>query len=93
MGRAGGSASRAPAGTQDARHAAHRRSAAASTATPRWRAGLVDLAVNVRRDPMPAWLAARSPPRSPDLARYPDPAPARAAVAARHAPNTVARYC
>ncbi|MFC3500917.1 Rv2231c family pyridoxal phosphate-dependent protein CobC [Micromonospora krabiensis] len=46
--------------------------------------GLVDLAVNVRRAPMPQWLAAPIAASLTDLARYPDPAPARAAVAARH---------
>jgi histidinol-phosphate aminotransferase len=46
--------------------------------------GLVDLAVNVRPAPMPAWL--RDPIRSAieDLHRYPDPAEATAAVARRH---------
>jgi histidinol-phosphate aminotransferase len=47
--------------------------------------GLVDLAVNVRRDPPPDWLAAAIAATLDDLARYPDPAPARAAVAVRHA--------
>ncbi|MFI9641055.1 Rv2231c family pyridoxal phosphate-dependent protein CobC [Micromonospora sp. NPDC051925] len=46
--------------------------------------GLVDLAVNVRRDPMPDWLAAPLTAALADLAGYPDPRPARAAVAARH---------
>ncbi|SCL21830.1 Rv2231c family pyridoxal phosphate-dependent protein CobC [Micromonospora inyonensis] len=46
--------------------------------------GLVDLAVNVRRAPMPPWLAGPLATSLGDLARYPDPAPARAAVAARH---------
>lgn len=46
--------------------------------------GLVDLAVNVRRDPMPPWLAGPIAASLANLARYPDPAPARAAVAARH---------
>lgn len=47
-------------------------------------AGLVDLAVNVRQDPLPRWL--RDPiARSLDqLGRYPDQGPARAAVGARH---------
>ncbi|HEV7898604.1 MAG TPA: Rv2231c family pyridoxal phosphate-dependent protein CobC [Planosporangium sp.] len=48
-------------------------------------AGLVDLAVNVRTDPMPAWLAGPLGATLTDLARYPDPGPAREAVAARHA--------
>ncbi|MFF4877627.1 Rv2231c family pyridoxal phosphate-dependent protein CobC [Micromonospora sp. NPDC000668] len=47
-------------------------------------AGLVDLAVNVRRAPLPDWLAGPIAATLTDLARYPDPAPARAAVAARH---------
>ncbi|MGV9215328.1 Rv2231c family pyridoxal phosphate-dependent protein CobC [Micromonospora sp. RB23] len=47
-------------------------------------AGLVDLAVNVRRAPLPPWLADPIAATLTDLARYPDPAPARAAVAARH---------
>ncbi|WP_240942532.1 Rv2231c family pyridoxal phosphate-dependent protein CobC [Planosporangium thailandense] len=46
--------------------------------------GLVDLAVNVRADPMPDWLAEPIAAALADLARYPDPGPARAAVAARH---------
>ncbi|GIJ80666.1 histidinol-phosphate aminotransferase [Micromonospora phaseoli] len=47
-------------------------------------AGLVDLAVNVRRAPMPPWLAGPIRASLADLAGYPDPRPARAAVAARH---------
>jgi histidinol-phosphate aminotransferase len=47
--------------------------------------GLVDLAVNVRRAPMPPWLAEPIAAALADLAAYPDPAPATAAVAARHA--------
>jgi histidinol-phosphate aminotransferase len=47
--------------------------------------GLVDLAVNVRRAPMPPWLAEPIAASLADLAAYPDPAPATAAVAARHA--------
>jgi histidinol-phosphate aminotransferase len=46
--------------------------------------GLVDLAVNVRRAPMPAWLADPIRAALDDLAEYPDPHAARAAVAARH---------
>jgi histidinol-phosphate aminotransferase len=48
-------------------------------------AGLVDLAVNVRADPMPGWLERPLTAALTDLARYPDPGPARQAVAARHA--------
>jgi histidinol-phosphate aminotransferase len=47
-------------------------------------AGLVDLAVNVRTDPMPDWLATPVRAALDDLARYPDQTGARAAVAARH---------
>ncbi|MGH3737400.1 MAG: Rv2231c family pyridoxal phosphate-dependent protein CobC [Micromonosporaceae bacterium] len=47
-------------------------------------AGLVDLAVNVRWAAMPAWLAEPIAASLGDLARYPDPAPARRAIAARH---------
>src|SRR5437763_11874900 len=46
--------------------------------------GLVDLAVNVRTEPPPAWLTTAIAAALDDLARYPDPGPARAAVAARH---------
>ncbi|MFC0031850.1 Rv2231c family pyridoxal phosphate-dependent protein CobC [Micromonospora chaiyaphumensis] len=46
--------------------------------------GLVDLAVNVRRAPMPDWLADPLVTALGGLAAYPDPGPARAAVAARH---------
>jgi histidinol-phosphate aminotransferase len=45
---------------------------------------LVDLAVNVRSAPMPAWLAEPIVASLADLARYPDQAPALDAVAARH---------
>ncbi|MGN9777946.1 Rv2231c family pyridoxal phosphate-dependent protein CobC [Micromonospora sp. H33] len=46
--------------------------------------GLVDLAVNVRRAPTPDWLADPIIAALGDLAAYPDPGPAREAVAARH---------
>lgn len=46
--------------------------------------GLVDLAVNVRHEPPPPWLTDAVRAGIDDLAHYPDPAPARAAVAARH---------
>jgi histidinol-phosphate aminotransferase len=46
--------------------------------------GLVDLAVNVRTDPMPPWLAEPLARSLADLASYPDPRPAVAALAARH---------
>ncbi len=46
--------------------------------------GLVDLAVNVRSEPMPGWLREPIEASLADLARYPDPGPARAALAARH---------
>ncbi len=46
--------------------------------------GLVDLAVNVRTDPMPAWLAEPIARSMGDLARYPDERPAIEALAARH---------
>ena len=53
--------------------------------------GLVDLAVNVRRAPMPPWLAGPLAAALADLASYPDPRPATAALAARHgvAPTSV----
>ncbi|MEV8097365.1 Rv2231c family pyridoxal phosphate-dependent protein CobC [Kitasatospora sp. NPDC085879] len=47
-------------------------------------AGLVDLAVNVRTGTPPGWLRDRLAATLGDLASYPDPAAARAAVAARH---------
>lgn len=47
-------------------------------------AGLVDLAVNVRRAPLPDWLAGPIAATLGDLAAYPDARPATAAVAARH---------
>ena len=46
--------------------------------------GLVDLAVNVRRAPLPDWLAGPLTAALGELAAYPDPGPARSAVAARH---------
>lgn len=46
--------------------------------------GLIDLAVNVRRDRLPDWLRAPIAAALDDLGRYPDPARARAAVARRH---------
>lgn len=45
--------------------------------------GLVDLAVNVRRPSTPQWLV-DAIVRDADWAAYPDPAPARAAIAAHH---------
>jgi histidinol-phosphate aminotransferase len=50
-------------------------------------AGLVDLAVNVRREPMPAWLAEPIAASLTDLAAYPDEREATAAVAKRHHRN------
>lgn len=47
-------------------------------------AGLTDLAVNVRIPRPPAWLLDRIAAVLPDLAAYPDAAPATAAVAAAH---------
>jgi histidinol-phosphate aminotransferase len=46
--------------------------------------GLIDLAVNVRRQPMPPWLAGPIHAALADLAAYPDHTRATAAVAARH---------
>ncbi|OJF09425.1 Rv2231c family pyridoxal phosphate-dependent protein CobC [Couchioplanes caeruleus] len=46
--------------------------------------GLVDLAVNVRRHPMPPWLADPIAATLADLAAYPDATRATAAVARRH---------
>jgi len=46
--------------------------------------GLVDLAVNVRQETPPSWLTEPIAASLADLARYPDPAAATAAVAARH---------
>ncbi|GAA0255295.1 Rv2231c family pyridoxal phosphate-dependent protein CobC [Cryptosporangium japonicum] len=45
---------------------------------------LVDLAVNVRRGPMPRWLAKPLRESLEDLGAYPDQTGARAAVAERH---------
>jgi histidinol-phosphate aminotransferase len=47
-------------------------------------AGLVDLAVNVRHDPMPAWLAEPLTASLTHLTTYPDDTRAVAAVARRH---------
>ncbi|GAA0251886.1 Rv2231c family pyridoxal phosphate-dependent protein CobC [Actinomadura nitritigenes] len=47
--------------------------------------GLADFAVNVRTGMPPAWLADRLRASVADLAGYPDPRPARRAVARRHA--------
>jgi len=47
-------------------------------------AGLVDLAVNVRRPEPPEWLRAELARTLTTLAAYPDPAPATHAVALRH---------
>lgn len=46
--------------------------------------GLVDLAVNVRSRTPPDWLAGLLRAGVADIAAYPDPAPARRAVADRH---------
>jgi histidinol-phosphate aminotransferase len=46
--------------------------------------GLVDLAVNVRHGPMPEWLAGPVRQSIDNLASYPDPGPARRALADRH---------
>ena len=46
--------------------------------------GLVDLAVNVRPGTPPRWLRDRLAGALDGIAAYPDPAPARDAVAARH---------
>jgi histidinol-phosphate aminotransferase len=46
--------------------------------------GLVDLAVNVRREPRPPWLDTAIRDALDDLARYPDATAATAAVAVRH---------
>lgn len=48
------------------------------------RPGLADFAVNVRAGTPPRWLADRLRRSVDELAGYPDPAPARAAVARRH---------
>jgi histidinol-phosphate aminotransferase len=46
--------------------------------------GMLDAAVNVRLAAPPGWLRAALVASLDDLARYPDPGPATAAVAARH---------
>ncbi|GIM96847.1 Rv2231c family pyridoxal phosphate-dependent protein CobC [Paractinoplanes toevensis] len=46
--------------------------------------GLIDLAVNVRHEPMPAWLSRPIADALTELRAYPDDAEATAAVAARH---------
>lgn len=46
--------------------------------------GLVDLAVNVRRETPPAWLTGPIAASLAHLASYPDPVPATEAIAARH---------
>lgn len=46
--------------------------------------GLLDFAVNVRPRTPPRWLAERITASVAELAAYPDPGPARAAVARRH---------
>jgi histidinol-phosphate aminotransferase len=46
--------------------------------------GLIDLAVNVRRAPMPSWLAEPLAASLAELAAYPDETAAVRAVAARH---------
>ncbi|GAA2530490.1 Rv2231c family pyridoxal phosphate-dependent protein CobC [Pilimelia columellifera subsp. columellifera] len=50
--------------------------------------GLVDLAVNVRREPPPQWLTGPIAAALGRLGHYPDQGPARAAVARRHARPT-----
>lgn len=47
--------------------------------------GLVDLAVNVRQEAPPSWLAGPIAASLAHLGRYPDPAEATAAIARRHA--------
>jgi histidinol-phosphate aminotransferase len=47
-------------------------------------AGLIDLAVNVRREPMPGWLAGPIADSLTRLSAYPDGSAATAAVARRH---------
>jgi histidinol-phosphate aminotransferase len=46
--------------------------------------GVLDFAVNVCTEPMPAWLSEAITAACGQLARYPDPRAATAAVAARH---------
>lgn len=50
--------------------------------------GLVDFAVNVHPEPRPAWLEAALLDGVRDSVRYPDPAPARAAIAELHRRRT-----
>ncbi|GAA3966604.1 threonine-phosphate decarboxylase [Thermobifida alba] len=50
--------------------------------------GLLDFAVNVRDRTPPRWLAERLAASVADLAAYPDPEPARRAVARRHRRTT-----
>jgi histidinol-phosphate aminotransferase len=47
-------------------------------------AGLIDLAVNVRHEPMPEWLSGPIAASLHHLAHYPDPAEATRAIARRH---------
>jgi histidinol-phosphate aminotransferase len=49
--------------------------------------GLLDLAVNVRPDPMPTWLVSAIGSALQDLARYPNSDPATQAIARRHRRN------
>jgi histidinol-phosphate aminotransferase len=46
--------------------------------------GLIDLAVNVRHEPMPTWLAQPLTDSLTDLRKYPDKSQATAAIAVRH---------
>ena len=48
------------------------------------RPGMLDFAVNVHQAPMPPWLHAALTDSLQDLARYPDPSSAEAALAAQH---------
>ena len=47
-------------------------------------AGMIDLAVNVRHEPMPSWLSEPLAASLHELRAYPDETETRAAVAARH---------